>query len=362
MTVHRDIPKGQYNRVCEAIGKFHTSLENPLLWEHQNTAIVAVSTFLDESVDRIASGENVSGAIVMPTGSGKTVLAAELSNRLGLRSLIVAPTSAIVLQHREELSKWVPQMKTSVYYADEKNLEGQIILTTYNSLVSLFGSGNVPDDLGVVFYDEAHHSLSPKRLELHGNLAPLEIGLTATPAFNPSKHILRAFENVIYEMDLREAIELGILAPLRGFIVETALDLKNVKLRIGRNLLNEAEADKHLNILARNISARNFYIDGFRGTPAVAFCVTKDHAEKFAKLLNESNVKAAYIHSGLSNKERERRLSDFEDGSIDVLTSRDVLVEGWDSKRVILEAEPEAYLLAGSENAHGRQGSTIAPR
>ena len=326
-----------FRQLDQAIKNFNTRVQTQGLWDHQNSALSAVSTFLEESIGKLAIGERVSGAIVMPTGSGKTVLAAEIARTLGLRVVILAPTVKIAFQHYEELKQRMPDTSCSLYYGEEKNLDGQIIVTTYQSAVSLFKSEKYPKDISLVFYDEAHHSISPQRLKLHDELGPISIGLTATPAFNSAKHIWSAFGSVIYELDLREAIELGILAPLRGFVVETQVDLSKVKLKVGGEFVNETEAEKHLNILARNQAARDFYLDGFSGMPAVAFCITQRHAEEFAEYLRNSNVKAAFVHGRMPLKERESVLSKFEDGLLDVVTTRDILLEGWDSKRVAME-------------------------
>ena len=336
----RIITAQQRTRVQEALDSFQDRFRKnggKDLWEHQNSAIASLGYFFDRASEKISLGQTASGAIVMPTGAGKTVLAAEIVKSLGLRAMILAPTVQILLQHDQELTNRVPDIRRSIYYSDRKGLDGQVIISTYSSAMSLFYSGGLPGDIDIVFYDEAHRSLSPKRFDLHRRIAPLEIGLTATPAYNEDKHILKAFDGLIYEMDLRDGIELGVLAPLRSYVIETNLDLKGVRLKRAGELLDEASAEKHLNVLSRNNAAMEFYLDGFKGAPAVAFCITKKHAEEFDSLLRSNGVKADFIHSDLSNKEREKRLNSFENGDLDVIASRDILVEGWDSKRVLLE-------------------------
>jgi len=334
----KHIPSDRIERLRDAVRRFESRYKTGgPLWDHQNSAMGAVGSFFNDSLEKLAAGQAASGAIVMPTGSGKTALAAEIIKATGARALILAPTVKIALQHYDELRERAPEFDVSMFYADSKDLGGSVIVTTYQSAVPLFKAGGLPDDIDLIFYDEAHRSISTVRSDLHGNLGLVEIGLTATPAFSEDRHIWGAFERVIYNMDIRETVELGILAPLRGFVVETNVDLTGVSLKIGREFLNEVDAEKHLNIFARNKSARDFYLDGFRGVPAVAFCITKKHAEEFAALLRSSDVRADFVHSGLSNEERESRLAAYENGSLDVITTRDVLIEGWDSKRAVLE-------------------------
>jgi RNA polymerase sigma factor (sigma-70 family) len=327
-----------FKRLEKAILHYNRLLEGDnSLWGHQNSAMDAVGSFLWQSMEKIREGETASGALVMPTGSGKTALTVEIARRLGLRAMALAPTVKIARQHEEELAQRAPEIKTSMYYSDEKDLSGQVIVITYQSAVSLLKSGQLPDDIDISFYDEAHRSISPQRSRLHKRLGLLEIGLTATPEFNEDRHIWDTYDETIYQMDLQEAAELGIISPLRGFMVETNVDLRDTRLKIGQDYLNEAEAEKYLNVIARNKAARDFYLDSFQGVPAVAFCISQAHAEDFARYMNQSNIKATFVHAGLTNKEREKRLKSFEDGSVDIITNRDVLIEGWDSKRAVLE-------------------------
>lgn len=325
-------------RLKAAVERFQDKalVERSSVRDYQSSALSAVSAFLERAVGKIESGRRASGTIIMPGGSGKTVVAAEIARAIGLRAMILAPTVKIAFQDYQELMERT-NLKTSIYYAGRKDLSGQVIVTTYQSAVNLMHSGELPEDIDIVFYDEAHRSISRERSKLHNILGDIEIGLTATPAYNEDKHIWNIFDEKIYEMDLREGIELGVLSPVRGFVVETNVDLSDVNLKMGREFLNEAAAEKYLNILARNKTARDFYIDGFKGVPAIAFCVTRKHAEDFARYLRKSGVKAKHIHGGIAIPKREKILKRFEDGSIDVITSRDVLLEGWDSPKVVLE-------------------------
>ncbi len=194
--------------------------------------------------------------------------------------------------------------------------------------------GKFPKNIDIVLYDEAHNSISPERGKLHGQIAPVEIGLTATPAYDEERHIWNVFDDVIYEMDIQEAIEMGVLSSLRGYVIETDVDVTGVRLKCGNGYLNEKDAERHLNVIARNQAARDFYLDGFKGVPTVAYCLSRRHAEEFAAFLRASYVTATFVHGNLTQRERNYRLQGFENGSYDVITSRDVLIQGWDSERL----------------------------
>ena len=231
MVVHA-LGQKRLGELAGAIGSFDAKRDRRgrNLRDYQRDAIAEVGRFLKEGLESLRNGDTVSGAIVMPWGSGKTIVAAEIARRLGLRALMLSPTKEILRQNELELARWNPGISTSVYYSGEHDLSGQIIVTTYHSALSLLKRHALPE-VDMVFYDEAHRSISELRQKLHGVAGPIEIGLTATPAFSEDRHIWQFFEKVIYEMSFEDAIKIKALAPLRAFMVETNVDVSRVTLK-----------------------------------------------------------------------------------------------------------------------------------
>ncbi|HZJ27225.1 MAG TPA: DEAD/DEAH box helicase [Acidimicrobiia bacterium] len=62
--------------------------------------------------------------------------------------------------------------------------------------------------------------------------------------------------------------------------------------------------------------------------PTIVFCRTRRGAEKVAKKLVHANVKAAPIHGGRSQNQRDRALASFIRGSVDALVATDVAARG----------------------------------
>lgn len=295
---------------------------------------VPVVDKLMEFVEANANKANARGFVVMPGGSGKTVIFTEFVRRLGEKTIVVAPTYIILEQNLKTMRSQNPEAKITVYHRLEKDLDGDIIITTYQSLVSLLRRNAIARDFArIIIFDEVHKSLSLKRSKIPEKLNAICIGFTATDKFSVQKNVERIFQNEIYRMHLWEAIEGGILLPLRGFIVETRVDLRNIRISC-HNSLDEEVAERVLNIEARNKTARDFYLEKFKGIPAVAFCVSIAHAKELAKYFRESGVKAEAIHAGTEPKLRKAIINAFNNSQIGILCSRDILIEGWDSSRV----------------------------
>lgn len=277
------------------------------------------------------------GFVVMPPRSGKTLIFTELIRRLKVRSIVAVPTLTILEQNYREMVSQNLSVKLSVYAEGRRDLSGDVIFTTYQSLLRLIKNGIVTRDfVRLVICDEAHRALSLERSKIADHLNAVYLGFTATDKFSEEKQAEKVFKNELYRMPLVEAIEDGILLPLRGMIVETEIDLRQVQIS-RRDALDEKVAQKVLNIAARNKVARDFYLKRLKNVPAVFFCLDIKHATQMAKYLRNSGVRAEEIHSKIKVKKREEILDAFSQGKLDVLCSRDILIEGWDSGRVVAE-------------------------
>jgi RNA polymerase sigma factor (sigma-70 family) len=291
---------------------------------------------LMEFVEANAHKPIATGFVVMPGGSGKTVVFSHFVERLNGRAIILSPTLTVLDQNVATMRLMNPEIKITVYNSEERDLSGDVVYMTYHSLVSLLKQEAIARDFAkVIIFDEGHKSLSEKRSQIPDKLDALCIAFTATDKYSEQRNVEKIFKTEIYRMSLKEAIELGILIPLRGFVIETNIDLRGVKLT-SRNQLDEQVAERHLNVLARNKIARDFYLEKFKGVPAVAFCVSVSHAIFLAQYFNEAGIRSAAVHGGTTKDERNEIYKKFHAGELDILCSRDVLTEGWNSQRVVI--------------------------
>ncbi|MGL5152717.1 MAG: DEAD/DEAH box helicase, partial [Clostridium sp.] len=84
------------------------------------------------------------------------------------------------------------------------------------------------------------------------------------------------------------------------------------------------------------------YLNYVSGKRTVIFCASVANAEEIAYLLRKEGVKAEAVSGGLKKQKREKILSDYENGKIQVLCACDLLNEGWDSPKteVLFMARP----------------------
>ncbi|HKG25921.1 MAG TPA: DEAD/DEAH box helicase [Thermomicrobiales bacterium] len=127
------------------------------------------------------------GVIVLPTGAGKTVVALMAAARLGVRTLVVAPTIELLHQWRAALSERLG------YPLEDVGIVGGGKRTVRDLTVITYDSAAMPhrrlDGFGLLIVDEVHHLPTRAYRSIAGKVnAPFRLGLSATPERSDQGH------------------------------------------------------------------------------------------------------------------------------------------------------------------------------
>ena len=142
--------------------------------------------YQEEALARWQAARNA-GVVVLPTGAGKTLVAALAIHALGLWTLAVVPTLDLLAQWRTALAATLSldPAQIGVFGGGAKELE-PITIITYDS-AALY-----PRELrrfGLLIFDECHHLPAPTyRLIAESAFTPLRLGLSATPERSDMAH------------------------------------------------------------------------------------------------------------------------------------------------------------------------------
>ncbi|MBF0144317.1 MAG: DEAD/DEAH box helicase family protein [Magnetococcales bacterium] len=118
------------------------------------------------------------GVVVLPTGSGKTLVARMAILRIKRDSLILVPTIDLMHQWYEQLQKAF-NVTIGLLGGGDHNLE-RITVSTYDS--ALIYMDRIGNRFGFLICDECHHlPATTTRNAAVMSLAPFRLGLTATP-------------------------------------------------------------------------------------------------------------------------------------------------------------------------------------
>lgn len=300
--------------------------------------------------------DNQSTLIVLPTGTGKTVVAAEIINR-------VQPKRTLFLAHREEL-----------IFQATKTIQRYTYLSCEIEMADLWAGANLwdgfpvvvstiqtqiagkkdrermtrfdPNDFALVVVDEAHRvtANSYRRVLNHYKKNPdLKIlCLTATPDRADEEALGQMIDSVAYDYEILDAINDGYLVPIEQQMVTIeGLDFSGVRTTAGdlngADLQVVMEAEKNL----QGIAAASLEIIGDRRT--LVFTAGVKQAEVLCEIFNRHKPEMAGWVCGTTPKpERRDLLNRFSDGRTQVVVNCNCLSEGFDNPgvEVVIQARP----------------------
>ena len=266
--------------------------------------------------------------LVSPTGSGKTVIFSYIAAGMAgnnKRILIVA--------HRRELLKQISAALKSVGVAHAVMAGGYRGVPTANVVVaSVFTlvkrmKGIKPFDL--IIGDEAHHftALSSWGKVVAGFPTARLLGVTATPERLDGKGMGQMFEDMVMGPTVAELTAQGFLSQAIVY-APSVPDLGGVGTRMGDYAQKQLEEAMDKSIITG--SAVKHYAKHAPGKKAIAFCVGVKHAIEVAKDFREAGFAASHIDGGMDEAARDGVLQAFQDGRVQVLTSCDLVSEGFD--------------------------------
>lgn len=311
------------------------------------------------------------GQIVLATGLGKTVVMAEVVSDLyrdGLvkdgRALILAHTRELVDQlHKAfwyQLPSWVPTHQLSD--GEFPAFWDGITFATVQSIVSRL------DDLpsfGLVLIDEAHHvGADMFRRTIEHLQSPMLGGVTATPWRGDAFDIDEVLGQPLVQIGIAEGLQRGFLSEVDYRLLADNLDWGFVQ-EISANKYSVSQLNRKLIIPTRDEQAARLIKEAFEyegRRSAILFSPTITHARSMAAMLRRYGLRTEPIHGEMPGRERDKLMSRFKAGQLDILTSVDLFNEGVDV--------PDVDLIVFMRSTHSRRifvqqlgrGLRVSPR
>ena len=291
--------------------------------------------------------------ICLPTGSGKTVIFAEFPRyfRMKKQMLVLAHRAELLDQACDKIRQSNPELRVEVEQAGRTaDADCQVVVASIPTL-GRKGTKRLhrldPDRFFLIVVDEAHHATAAtyKRvLEYFGMFDPdtrkLLVGFTATPKRGDGVGLDAVFQEIVFSRSLPQMIKAGFLSPVAGYRVETEIDLSRVKTRMGDFVATQLSQE--VNVDRRNDTIVKVYQSHLKDKQTLCFCVDVAHTNCLAETFNNEGVRAAAVTGEMEHSAREKALTDFSNGQIQVLANCMVLTEGYDEPSVagIILARP----------------------
>lgn len=274
--------------------------------------------------------------LVAPTGSGKTIIAAEVVRRTMARD-----NHVLFLAHRRELIHQASRKLHETAISHGVLLAGEIPLPDRNvqvaSVQTLWSRALrrevmelPPADLVIV--DEAHRARAKtyQRI-LDAYPKAVVLGLTATPCRGDGRGLGNVFDILVECPSVAELIAMKYLVPTRVY-APSQPDLEGLHVRHGDYLEPELAERMDTPKLVGDIVTHWHRHAERRKT--VVFATGIDHSIHLRDEFRRSGVVAEHIDGTTPREERDQILERLSRGEVDLVTNCMVLTEGWDQPDV----------------------------
>ena len=280
--------------------------------------------------------------VVMPTGTGKTVLFAEISRLAKGPVLVIAHRQELVEQARAKIAAWCNDV-VAVEMAHRRDFtrpdgsRPKIAVASIQTLQKRLHE--VPRDaFRIVVVDEAHHATADSYRAVLAHFDAHLLGVTATPDRSDRVPLGEVFSTVAFEYDMRRAIEDGWLCPIRSFLVQTQADFSGVRKVAGELATRDVEDILTQELHLAEIAAPILRERGNR--PTIVFAASVAHAHSLTRVMNElaGRELAAAVDGSTPFEERAPVLDRFRRGELQILVNCALFTEGFDVPEIALVA------------------------
>ena len=325
---------------------------------------------------------------VLPTGSGKSLVIAEIAHRLDTDILVFQPSKEILQQNYAKMLNYVDEDEVGIYSSSQGagKKYHQVKRITFATIGSVKQHVEEFKHFKVILIDECHglgsDNANGMYLTFLGMLDCKVLGFTATPYrltsetyWEPCATMIRDkdgnkvldkhgqprfkgamrtknakltmlvnednpfFSKIIYCIQVKDLLDMGYLAQLRYFEVRpprwntqrifknttgTEYSEKSVKW-----MMEESDLNTHIaNLCSRLLRPKN----GVPRNGILVFTQFVDDAEYITNELNarEGRYCAAYVSGSTTKQNRERILQEFRDGTIQILLNVNCFSTGLD--------------------------------
>jgi ATP-dependent RNA helicase RhlE len=330
----------------------------------EKTTLKTPTPIQAQAIPHIMAGRDLMG--LAQTGTGKTAaFGLPLLHRLldighppgpkNVRALILAPTRELIGQIKDNFEVFTKGTAVKITMvvggaslfkqAQALSKGTDVLVATPGRLIDLLERGDVKlDQCGYLVLDEADHMLDMGFIHSLRKIA---------------KHIPLKRQTMLFSAtmpkDISEIADTYLRDPIK---VQVAPPGKPVE-RISQGVHYIPNGDK-----ARVLEE---YLKKHPGEQALVFGRTKHGSEKLMKLLATWGFKVGSIHGNKSQNQRDRTLTEFRSGELDVLVATDVAARGIDIPTVRhvynfdMPNVPENYVHRIGRTARaGMDGSSIS--
>lgn len=296
----------------------------------------------------LANLRNVNRTVaVLPTGLGKTVIAAHLVKEWeGGNILFLAHTRELIEQSAAKIADEIgikPHIEMNIHGAELGTLwQGDMVVV--GSVQSMRSDKRLakykPYPFDLIIVDECHHAVAAGYVkvidyftELNPNLKV--VGITATPNRADETALGLVFNDVAFTRDITWAVNEGWLVPFEQLTVTVeSLDLDSVKVKTkdGVRDFNREELEERLTEERVLHEMATPILHETATRQAIIFTAGVQHAHALADILNAHRQGCAAAVDGTTDPDVRRKIvKAFSAGDLQYVLNFGVFTEGFDA-------------------------------
>ncbi len=296
--------------------------------------------------DYFGAGNNGHPLIVMPTGTGKSVVLSSIVQQafegfFSIRVLMLTHSRELIAQNAATMLRIWPKAPLGIYSAGlgKRDIGAQVL---FAGIQSIYKRAFQLQRVDLVLIDEAHllskndggmyRKLIGDLLQINQNLKVC--GLTATP-YRMDTGLLHEgdgalFTDIAYEVPILDMLAQGYLAPIVPKATHTTLDTTGVGTRSGEFIAGELEAAVDVAEIT-GAAVREIVARGADRRSWLAFCAGVKHARHVRDALRGYGITCETVTGDTPSGERDAILKAFKTGSLRCITNANCLTTGFDA-------------------------------
>lgn len=284
-----------------------------------------------QNLSALRSSGAARGLVISATGTGKTYISAfDVKNAAPRRMLFVVHREQILKQAIRDYQQIIggPESDFGIYSGNRRDAQAKYLFATVQTIAKPEHLGQfAADDFDYILVDEVHKAGAASYLSVIQHFNPkFLLGMTATPERTDSFNIYELFDyNIAYEIRLQEALEEELLCPFHYFGVTDYM--RNGELLDDPSQLSPPEKELRVNYLMEKVEYYGYSGEKVRG---LIFCSRTAEARELSDLLNARGYRTAALTGSNNSEERERQVSQLEQGELQYLLTVDIFNEGID--------------------------------
>lgn len=334
--------------------------EKLLPWE--NSPKFELHYFQKESVELLLQAKHA--GVEIATGLGKSAIITHLVKRLGLKTLVMAPSSSIAEQLYENLVYHFGKKKVGKCFGGKKEYKKLITVALPQTLIQLEQDSEEYIELSkseVCCFDESHTFAAKTLAEVCfgvASKAPYRFFFSATQMRNDGKDLLleAITGKIVYTMTAKQGVDEGFIAKPIFKMVRTTCDTE--KYSEDPNELTRHYLYYNPKVIKQAAELANNFVQHLNHQVLILV----DEVEQFSKLLPFFKFKAEFAHGPLGENKKKvpeaywesrpnELVEKFNNKEIQILVGTSAVAVGTDFRTV----RTIIYLMGGKSEIQVKQ-------